>query len=111
MKHFTRQEFACHCQCGRDTVDYKLAEVLDAIREHFGVPVKVTSGTRCSEYNSYIGGTLTSQHLFGKAADIQVEGVKPAVVADFAETLLDEGGLGRYNSFTHVDVRKHKARW
>lgn len=111
MKYFTRQEFECHCQCGKDTVDYRLAELLDAIREHFGVPVKVTSGNRCSEYNAYIGGAANSQHLKGKAADIKIKGVKPQDVADYAETLLKEGGIGRYNSFTHVDVRSKKARW
>ena len=111
MKYFTRAELACHCMCGKDTVDYKLAELLDAIREHFGVPVVVTSGNRCPNYNAQVGGGRNSQHLRGKAADIKVEGVKPQDVADFAETLLTEGGIGRYNSFTHVDVRDHKARW
>jgi uncharacterized protein YcbK (DUF882 family) len=71
----------------------------------------VTSGNRCKEYNASIGGGLNSQHLYGKAADIKVEGVNPQEVADFAEELLDEGGIGRYNSFTHVDVRNRKARW
>ncbi len=111
MKYFSRWEFECHCQCGKDTVDYELADLLDTIRGHFGVPVKVISGHRCSQYNAYIGGAANSQHLVGKAADIKVQGVEPTVVADFAETLLKEGGIGRYNSFTHVDVRSKKARW
>ena len=111
MKYFTRKEFACHCECGKDTVDYALAELVDAIREHFGVPITVTSGNRCPNYNAAVGGRRNSKHLVGKAADIQVKGVKPADVADFAETLLDEGGIGRYDTFTHVDVRNKRARW
>jgi len=111
MKYFHRKEFACHCGCGKDAVDYKLAELVDAIREHFGVPVHVTSGNRCPNYNAAVGGSRDSQHLRSKAADIQVKGVKPQDVADFAETLLKEGGIGKYESFTHVDVRKNKARW
>ena len=111
MKHFWREELACNCMCGQDTIDYELADLLDSIREYFGVPVTVTSGNRCPSYNAEIGGGLHSQHLLGKAADIKVKGVKPQDVADFAETLLDEGGIGRYNSFTHVDVRNRKARW
>ncbi len=111
MKYFTRDELACNCQCGQDTVDYELGEVLDAIREYFNAKVVVTSGNRCKAYNTQIGGGVNSQHLYSKAADIKVSGVKPQDVADFAEELLTEGGIGRYNSFTHVDVRNRKARW
>ena len=50
--------------------------------------------------------------LYGKAADIKVSGVAASVVADFAETLMPStGGIGRYSTFTHVDVRKVKSRW
>ena len=33
------------------------------------------------------------------------------MVADYAETLLTEGGIGIYNTFTHIDVRSVKSRW
>ena len=36
----------------------------------------------------------------------------PAEVADYAETMLaGTGGIGRYDGFTHVDVRQEKGRW
>ena len=50
-------------------------------------------------------------HLYGKAADIKVQGIAPSEVAKYAETLLDEGGIGIYNTFTHIDVRSTKSRW
>ncbi len=112
MKYFTRQELECRCGCGQDTVDWELAEILDSIRDYFHEPVTVTSGNRCRRYNAQVGGAMNSQHLYSKAADIKVQGVEPADVADFAEEYLQEtGGVGRYNSFTHVDVRNQKARW
>jgi len=46
------------------------------------------------------------------AADITVTGVDPEKVADYAEELLgNTGGVGRYDSFTHIDVREKKSRW
>jgi uncharacterized protein YcbK (DUF882 family) len=91
-------------------VDFALVDMLEAIREHFGTPVKITSGCRCPAYNIKIGGEKGSQHMKCRAADIQIAGVLPSVVADFAETL-NPGGLGRYDTFTHIDSRNGSARW
>ena len=47
-------------------------EVLDPLREAWGGPIRVNSGYRCPELNEAVGGTPTSQHQRGKAADITV---------------------------------------
>ena len=47
-------------------------EVLDPLREAWGGPIKVNSGYRCPELNEAVGGTPTSQHQRGEAADITV---------------------------------------
>ena len=44
--------------------------VLEPLREHFGIPIKVTSGYRCPDLNAAVGGVHTSQHVRGEAADI-----------------------------------------
>ena len=109
-RYFDRSEFACKCGCGQDTVDVVLLEALEAIREHFGEPVRVTSGNRCERHNTRVGGSEHSQHKKGRAADILVSGVSPAEVADYAESL--GMSVGRYDSFTHVDSRSgNPARW
>ena len=111
MRYFRRSEFACNCGCEYDTVDFALAKVVDTIREHFAAPVYITSGCRCPEYNKKIGGSKFSQHQYGRAADIHVEGVEPADVADFCEAL-GVSGVGRYPGFTHVDERTNgPVRW
>lgn len=46
--------------------------VLDPLREAWGGPIRVNSGYRCPELNKAVGGTPTSQHQRGEAADITV---------------------------------------
>jgi len=109
--NFRVREFAC--QDGSDPIfiDSELVSVLQKIRNHFGKPVTITSAYRTPTHNKKVGGTMYSQHLYGRACDIKVQGIKPADVAKYAETLLDEGGIGIYNTFTHIDVRSTKSRW
>lgn len=47
-----------------------IEECLDPIREKFGNPIMVTSGYRCSQLNAVCGGSSTSEHKTGFAADI-----------------------------------------
>ena len=111
-KHFNRSEFACKCGCGFDTVDAKLIEYLENIRLAFNSPITINSGCRCEIYNKSIGGSENSWHIEGRAADIVVKNANPHTVTDYCE---DEkafiGGLGRYDTFTHIDSRGYKARW
>lgn len=46
--------------------------ILDPLREKYGKPIKVNSGYRCPELNKAVGGSKTSQHMSGLAADITV---------------------------------------
>jgi len=52
-----------------------LAEkVFQPIREHFGVPIHISSGYRSKALNTAVGGSLSSQHCSGKAIDIDMDG-------------------------------------
>jgi zinc D-Ala-D-Ala carboxypeptidase len=52
-----------------------LAEkVFQPIREHFGVPIHISSGYRSKALNTAIGGSLSSQHCSGEAIDIDMDG-------------------------------------
>ena len=48
--------------------------ILDPLRARVGRPVIITSGYRSQRVNDLVGGSKTSQHLSGKAADIHVQG-------------------------------------
>lgn len=111
--HFKRKEFACKCGCGFDTVDIETVLMLEEIRAHFGAPITINSGCRCRAHNSGVGGSLHSQHMKGRAADIVVEGVEPSKVqAYLKERFAGLYGIGMYNTFTHFDTRTNgPARW
>ena len=52
-----------------------VSAVLDPLRAVLGVPLRVTSGFRCVALNAAIGGSPTSQHTLGEAADVRAEGM------------------------------------
>lgn len=111
-KNFTVKEFAC--SDGTDTVFISLALVnlLQKIRGHFGKAVIINSAYRTEAHNKSIGGATYSQHKYGLAADIHINGVTPKEIAAYVETLLpSSGGIGIYKNFCHVDVRRVKSRW
>ena len=111
-KNFKVREFACRDGSDVVFVSMDLVEILQKIRDHFGKPVTINSGYRTVTYNKKVDGADFSQHMYGMAADISVSGVKPRDVAAYAETLLPKtGGIGIYDSFTHVDMRAAKSRW
>jgi hypothetical protein len=49
-------------------------KVFEPIREHFKVPIHISSGYRSKELNAAIGGSLTSQHCQGEALDLDMDG-------------------------------------
>jgi uncharacterized protein YcbK (DUF882 family) len=121
--NFSKSEFECKCGCEmpNDVLDNikLLAIQLQTIREYVGQPIKINSAYRCQLHNSIIGGVKTSQHILGKASDITINTFTPDEVVYIIENLLVNemlgsfyiGGLGRYNTFTHLDIRSYKARW
>lgn len=110
--NFKVKEFACTDGSDPIFIDTELVRVLQKIRNHFGKAVTITSAYRTPGKNKAVGGTTYSQHLYGMAADIKVNGVTPKKVAAYAEKLLPgTGGIGIYKTFCHVDVRVTKARW
>jgi zinc D-Ala-D-Ala carboxypeptidase len=67
-----------------------LAEkVLQPVREHFARGVKVNSGYRAPEVNAAVGGSKTSDHCKGMAADIEIPGLPNAELAQWIEASLE----------------------
>lgn len=89
IRYFTRAEFKC--KCGGQYCDGYPAEmqeavvkIADAARAHFGRPAHVISGLRCKQWNAHEGGVETSQHMYGEAIDLCIEGVSAETLRQFA---------------------------
>lgn len=86
----------------------ELLEVLDDLREFYGKPIRISSGFRCTELNKLVGGSSTSAHVIGYAADLQPIG---DTFENFkAEVLrwLDKSGV----KFDQCIIEKSKsAQW
>ena len=68
----------------------RLAEkVLQPVRDHYGKGVKVNSGYRSPDVNAKVGGSRTSDHCKGQAADIEIPGVANADLAKWIAENLD----------------------
>ena len=94
----------------------QLAKNLQVLRDYLNTSITVNSGYRSPKYNARIGGVKNSQHVLGKAGDLNAKGFTPRQVADAIEKLIKEGkmqqgGIGVYPTFTHYDIRGTKARW
>ncbi len=64
--HISNCPAATHVAALTRLVDH----ILDPLRDAWGAPLRVNSGYRSTALNRAIGGTATSQHLRGEAADI-----------------------------------------
>ena len=53
---------------------YLAAYVLEPLRVSMNEPIKIGSGFRCRELNAAVGGSATSQHMKGQAADLCIDG-------------------------------------
>ena len=62
--------------------------VLQPVRDHYGKGVKVNSGFRHPEVNAKVGGSKTSDHCKGMAADIEIPGVPNAELAEWIRSNL-----------------------
>lgn len=88
IKYFKREEF--RCTCGGEYCDgfpaepsKKLLMLADRIREHYGVPMIVSSGVRCKIRNSEVGGNANSRHMRGLAMDFRIKGKPAAEVLEY----------------------------
>jgi uncharacterized protein YcbK (DUF882 family) len=121
-KNFTISEFECKggdCKISADVKNnlIKLADQLQILRDKVKKPIKINSGYRCANYNdNVVKGSENSRHKKGHAADIVIDGMTPNEVHELVCEMvklgqLGFGGIGKYNTFTHVDIRDYSARW
>lgn len=114
LRYFELEEFACQ-GTGKVEMDEAFLRKLDELRHICGFPFIITSGFRTKEHNDRIGGAPNSQHLFGRAADIQAYGANAYKIIAEAKALGFTGiGIqqkGSFNSrFIHLDTKQGAFR-
>jgi zinc D-Ala-D-Ala carboxypeptidase len=111
-QHFKQYEFNCKC-CNRNLgIHINLLIFLEGLRFTCGKnPILITSGYRCPIHNKNVGGASRSQHLYGRAADLIIHNRTVNSTYVICHNHNQNGGVGRYRSFTHVDCRDGFARW
>lgn len=93
IKHFKKDEFTCKCGCGLNNMNLIVVKIADEVREHFGSPAIVTSGTRCEKHNKEVGGVSNSRHLQGKAIDMYVQNVSWYDLLEYLRELEQKGEI------------------
>ena len=98
---------------GRLEINPHLVVVLEKVRREYGKPISINSAYRTREHNERVGGVVNSQHRKGNAADLSITNQKDGDIlqALFIKYAGEKCGIGRYNTFIHVDVRNKKSRW
>ena len=112
IKWFKREEFRCKCG-GRYCNGYPaemqeaVVKIADAARAHFGKPAHVISGLRCQQWNAHEGGVANSQHMYGEAIDLRIDGVDSETLRQFVSTQPGHRYSYRINSTNvHFDINK-----
>lgn len=102
MEHFGLWEFDCPC-CNTNYMDHDFLVKIDLARELAGVVFNVNSGYRCLKHNIKVGGSRTSSHLVGLAADIEclTDAMRGAIIPAFYDAGLTR--IGYRSDFLHVD--------
>ena len=93
--HFSLEEFIYSGTAVRRGIDNRPTQehlsnmalvaqmILEPVRAHFGVPIRVSSGYRSEKLNRAVGGARSSQHCNGEAVDFTVQGVPNEVVCQW----------------------------
>jgi zinc D-Ala-D-Ala carboxypeptidase len=118
--HFTLDEFLhsdVAARMGRELVpsleiianlERLAVTLLEPIRVALGKPVTITSGWRPDWLNTLIGGSNSSEHCFGRAADFHVAGVPAieisAAVVETVATLPFNQLIHEFDAWTHISV-------
>ena len=112
--HFLYNDFVCPCCDMLKLVPgfYHHVSLLEQMRLRLGYPIIVNSGYRCQKHNTEVGGSARSWHMLF-ATDIRPEDSNGEKLKAMYEMAIDIGfgGVGRYETFIHVDLRPERLMW
>lgn len=91
-------------------LSWTLVYIEDELRKKFGPNAKlhISSGFRCFALNKAVGGARDSQHMLGRAADIECNVLMPIELCKFVANLLMnfERVIHEFGAWCHVTIEK-----
>lgn len=129
-KHLTLEEL-CHSETAKklgivnvptpaqtENLKTLALKVFEPVREHFGVPIHISSGYRIINLNQALNGSITSQHCRGEAIDIDMKGDKVSNAQIFQwikdnlkyDQLIWEFGDSKNPNWVHVSYCKENRQ-
>lgn len=85
-----------------------IEHLLDPLREAWGKPIRVSSGYRSAKLNATLGGSKSSAHLSGYAADIQPIGES---ISDFKAFVKEWLKISRVHYDQYIDEMSATSEW
>jgi len=121
-KYFPLENFKCPCEKCKNKeftweyLDPKLIQKLDALKELTSYNLVITSGYRCEEHNTQIGGEWKSAHTRGQAVDLTIQPYTDFSALRYLFMLAEQvkfHGIGIYphKRIIHCDVSNRFQRW
>jgi uncharacterized protein YcbK (DUF882 family) len=103
--NFEPEEFACPC-CNRTVMEWAFLSDMQKLRDTVGMPLVISSGFRCSYRNNDVSGAPHSQHMEGRAADVQYSHMTSSQKFALVRAAMSIfRGVWVYSSHLHVDGR------
>ena len=108
-RHFSPRELASRGDGSVRTL-IEAGDGLEKLRRLLGHPLHILSAYRDQLHNARVGGAPLSRHKTGRAFDIALRRVNRFELAHAAAEC-GFSGIGRYQTFLHVDFRDVPAAW
>ena len=109
IRFFKPEEFVCR-HCGELKISIELLTRLDRLRDACGIPLVITSGYRCPEWNSKVSKVEKSAHTRGYAVDIKAVNSRTRLLIVRNAIALGFRRIGIADSFVHLDVDPDKPQ-
>lgn len=119
-KNFYKEEFECKCGCGFDSINPRLIQRLQALRDYLNatkphnadeIGIHILSGCRCEAHNKAEHGEEDSAHLTGMAADIVANNSQFRFkVLAYCFRKFQRIGIYTKEGFIHLDIDGSKPQ-
>jgi len=108
-ENFSVDEFRCPC-CGKIEMYIGFIRKLQMARSIAGIPFIINSGFRCDAHNAAVGGSKSSSHEVGLAADIRVASSSERFAVIFGLIRAGFTRIGVGKNFIHADSDQAKSQ-